>query len=252
MRAIYIPKGRAKEYSDYALNIYRGCSFGCKYCFSPATLYIERQKFYSEQTVKRNLLYDVEKDCKQLKKANFNSRVLLCFACDPYQDIDLELQMTREVLKLFKEYNINFQLLTKGGTRAIRDFDLYKPGDAFASTLTFIDSGKSRLWEPNAALPEDRFAALEAAHNHGIETWVSLEPVIEPEETHAIVDRTHEYVDLYKIEPINYNSDKKNAINWVKFANDMQERLHKYGKGYYLKEELQKLIKTDGHRRKER
>ena len=79
-------------------------------------------------------------------------------------------------------------MLTKGGNRASRDFDLYKAGDAFATTLTFISEEKSKEWEPNAPLPWDRINTLKQAHDLGIETWVSLEQTIEPIETLKIID----------------------------------------------------------------
>lgn len=38
MKPIYEPKGKAKEYGDYALNIYTGCPHRCYYCFAPSVL----------------------------------------------------------------------------------------------------------------------------------------------------------------------------------------------------------------------
>lgn len=35
MNTIYVPKGKAREYGDYALNIYTGCPHRCYYCFAP-------------------------------------------------------------------------------------------------------------------------------------------------------------------------------------------------------------------------
>ena len=32
MKPLYIPKGKAKEYGDYAVNIYTGCSNAGVYC----------------------------------------------------------------------------------------------------------------------------------------------------------------------------------------------------------------------------
>ena len=32
-KAIYQPKGKAKEYSQWACNLYKGCSGDCEYCF---------------------------------------------------------------------------------------------------------------------------------------------------------------------------------------------------------------------------
>lgn len=39
MKPIYKPKGAAKEYGDYAINIYTGCPHNCFYCFAPNVLH---------------------------------------------------------------------------------------------------------------------------------------------------------------------------------------------------------------------
>ena len=43
MKPIYEPKGKAKEYGDYAINIYTGCPHKCFYCFSPNVLHSQRE-----------------------------------------------------------------------------------------------------------------------------------------------------------------------------------------------------------------
>lgn len=45
-RPIYEPTGKAKEYGDYAINIYTGCPHRCYYCFAPNVLHREREKFH--------------------------------------------------------------------------------------------------------------------------------------------------------------------------------------------------------------
>lgn len=47
MKPLYIPKGRAKEYGDYAVNIYTGCPHRCYYCFAPNVLHRDREQFHS-------------------------------------------------------------------------------------------------------------------------------------------------------------------------------------------------------------
>jgi len=242
-KIIYEPKGRAKEYGDLALNVYTGCSFGCTYCFVPLILKKDRETFHKLSQARVNLLEKVKKDCEN--NLLEGRRVHLCFTCDPYQDIDLELQLTREVLKLFEYYNVNFQILTKGGMRAVRDFDLYKPGDSFGSTLTFscTTSGGalSVLMEPSAASPENRINAIMTAKEAGIKTWVSLEPVISPEESLLLIKSTHRFVDLYKVGTINYNERKK-EIDWKKFGKDAVALLEGYGKEYYIKDDLKAYL----------
>ena len=38
MSIIYEPRGKAREYSELAANLYTGCSHGCRYCYCPAIL----------------------------------------------------------------------------------------------------------------------------------------------------------------------------------------------------------------------
>lgn len=47
MKPIYEPKGKAKEYGDYAINIYTGCPHRCYYCFAPSVLRRDREAFHS-------------------------------------------------------------------------------------------------------------------------------------------------------------------------------------------------------------
>ena len=69
------------------------------------------------------------------KLAGTDERVLLCFTCDPYQQLDIETRTTREIIKILREFDIPFQVLTKGGMWASRDFKLYGPHDAFGSDI---------------------------------------------------------------------------------------------------------------------
>ena len=45
MSVIYTPKGKAREYSPYACNIYIGCNHGCKYCYAPSIRFTTREKY---------------------------------------------------------------------------------------------------------------------------------------------------------------------------------------------------------------
>lgn len=38
MNVVYEPRGRAREYSELAYNLYRGCTHGCRYCYAPACM----------------------------------------------------------------------------------------------------------------------------------------------------------------------------------------------------------------------
>lgn len=246
-KIIYEPKGRALEYADYALNIYNSCDFGCTYCYVPKVLHMDRQEFHTISRARDNVLEKTEHDAKLCK----GKTVLLCFTCDPYQWLDEELQLTRKVMGIFNRYGVNWIVLTKGGRAAERDFDLYKPGDSFGSTLTLIDDMDSLKWEPEAASPMSRIKTLRSAHDLGIKTWVSMEPVIVPEQTLKLIEESYTFIDLYKIGKLNsVNSAgskryeelrqiEKNT-DWKNFGQRAEALLKQYGAEYYIKEDLRK------------
>ena len=65
MKPIYEPKGAAKEYGDYALNIYTGCPHRCYYCFAPNVLRRDREEFHSHVEPRPGI---VEETRKQLER----------------------------------------------------------------------------------------------------------------------------------------------------------------------------------------
>jgi len=235
MPVIYEPQGRAQEFSLLAINHYVGCGHGCMYCYVP--IVTRNSSFATEQHPKDNILDRIRKEAP--KHAGTDKRVLLCFSCDPYQPIDVDLEITRKVIEILKEYDIPFQILTKGGTRAIRDFDLYGPDDFFATTLTFLDLKKSKQNEPNAATPDDRILAITTARSKGIKTWVSLEPVIDGRQTLKIIQGTHNIVDHYKVGPLNYYD---RHVNWREFGIAVISTFERLKKTYYIKAELAKYL----------
>jgi len=236
MSIIYRPSGRAAEYAHLAINHYAGCSHGCKYCYVPACTHNSR--FFEYQSVRKDVLYRIRQQAP--KFAGTDERVLLCFSTDPYQPLDRKKHITREVIKILREFDIPFQVLTKGGMRAARDFDLYGTCDAFATTLTLLDNYQSRVWEPMTALPADRIAAIETAKRAGIETWVSLEPVIDPEMSLQIIKETHHAVDHYKVGVMNHQNY---ITDWRAFGIAAIELLEKYNKSYHIKADLAKHLK---------
>ena len=239
LNIVYKPKGKALEYSPLAANLYTGCAHGCKYCYAPSCLRMDRAEFYGNPRPRPNAIRLLEADCKKLSGSK--DRVLLCFTCDPYQPLDDEHQLTRRALELFNEYDIPFQVLTKGGMRAARDFDLYRPGDAFATTLTLRGKDDSLKMEPGAAKPSDRMAAIQCAHKRGIETWVSFEPVLDDDQVMAWLNDTYPFVDLYKVGKVSRFAPLK-PIDWAAFVRRIVARLEELGKKYYIKEDLRKYL----------
>lgn len=166
--------------------------------------------------------------------------VFLCFTCDPYQPLDEITGITRRIIELCHEHNVGTTILTKGGMRSTRDFDLLRARpelSCYGATLTFLSRTDSIAWEPGAALPGERMRALRKAHDLGISTWASIEPVIDPRQALEIIKRTHEYVDVVKIGRWNYDR-RANEIDWMSFALSAVALLKSLHKKYVIKKDL--------------
>ncbi len=184
------------------------------------------------------------KDARKYHAAGITEQVMLSFTTDPYHPGDTTL--TRASLEIIQAHGMGICTLTKGGARALRDADLFRPDrDAFASTLTSIDPEFSQKWERGAAMPADRMTTLQRFHALGIFTWVSLEPVLDTEATLEIIRQTHGFVDLYKVGRVNYVGLTK-TTDWEKFTHDVIRLLAEVGAAHYIKRDLQPYL-PDGY-----
>lgn len=239
-RIIYETKGRAREYRELACNLYNGCDHRCVYCYAPKMMQRNRAAF-GRPTPRKDIIAKLRKDAAYRADQGETRQVLFCFTCDPYQKADVEHGLTRQAIEACHQEGMAVCTLTKGGSRALRDLDLFTPADSFATTLTTLDPVTSVEWEPGAALPEDRIAALATFHEKGVPTWVSLEPVLDPDTTLEIIRQTHSFVDEYKVGKLNYHP-RGAEIDWRQFALDVRDLLESLGCAYYLKEDLRRLL----------
>jgi DNA repair photolyase len=238
---IYETVGRAREYRELACNLYTGCDHGCTYCYAPNALQRQRSVFHSQVQPRKDILSKLAKDATGYGKVGERRQVLFCFATDPYCHADTEHALTRQSIRICHQHGLSVCTLTKGGTRSLRDLDLFGAGDSYACTLTSLDPDISRRWEPNAALPEDRIEALSAFHAAGVHTWVSLEPVLNADTTLEIIRQTSPHVDEFKVGKLNYRQEAK-AIDWARFARDAIALLDRLGKRYYIKQDLRAYL----------
>lgn len=226
MKPIYEPTGKAKEYGDYAINIYTGCPHRCYYCFAPNVLHREREKFHSHVEPRKNIVEEVR---KQLEREKITGKTIhLSFLCDPYP-VGYDTTPTREIIKLLKEHGNHVQILTKGD--GSRDFDLLDGEDWYGVTYSGADGSQ----EPQTIPPSARFLNLDDAKELGIKTWVSFEPVVNDEQILWAIQEYHDIFDKVKIGKLNYwPSD----INWAEFGRKVEALFQELGLDYYIKESL--------------
>lgn len=214
-------------------------------CYVPKVLRMTRPDFDAGAEPRKDFLRLLERDAKKYKAMGITEQVMLSFTTDPYHPFDNSL--TRDVLKMLQAYGLGICTLTKGGSRALRDLDLFRPEqDAFASTLTSLDDAFSLKWERGAALPGDRVATLKRFHDAGIFTWVSLEPTLDTESSLAIIEHTHEFVDLFKVGRANY-LPITDSTDWESYTHRILDLVNRLGVKHYIKKDLQKYLPEGYH-----
>lgn len=240
MNAIYEPKGKAREYSPLALNLYLQCSHGCKYCYGSSIMRKSKKDYFIIPNPRKNVLENLKKD---LSRNIIKEQVMLSFIGDVYSVTSDNNRTTRRALEMLNSYHVPVAILTKGGNRCLKDLDIFKAfGEHIqvGTTLTFLDESKSLEWEPGAAKPEERLSVLKKIHDEGIKTFVSFEPVINPEESIKLIERTlkDNSVDVYKIGKINNYNGFDKMINWNYFLENALKLLRGARKNVYIKRDL--------------
>lgn len=235
---IYEPAGRAREYSPLALNYFKGCDHGCKYCYVPPMLKRFNSK-YDHSVVSCDLnLDELEKSILKLSKEDREKQVLLSFTGDPY--CGFESGQTRQVLEVLFKHQVHVAILTKNPEKAKKDIDIFKKFEHFkiGTTLVVADEKQRAIWEPGTIHSDKRIVALKYFQENGITTWASFEPVIYPQHSLIMLEKILSFIDHVKIGKLNNYKGIDKEVDWAKFLFDVVYVLRKYNAKFYIKKGL--------------
>jgi DNA repair photolyase len=158
-----------------ALNVTRGCSHACVYCYARA---------YPEAPPRRQLLvYENLPARLEAELARMRRRpraVSLCTATDPFQPFPSLLQVTYQAAELLLTRGITVTLLTKGfiPDEFVALFARFPDRVRAHVGLLSLDPEHHRTFEPGAAPPEVRLDNLRRLRAVGIAAGVRHDPVI--------------------------------------------------------------------------
>jgi hypothetical protein len=201
---------------------------------------MQPEDFWAATSVRNNILDELAKDAP--KYAAAGQPVLFCFTSDPYQPEEYQHQTTRKALTIMYQAGCRFQVLTKGGLRATRDVDLFAAaGGVFGTTLLFTDDRDREEWEPQAACVESRVNAIKKFHSRGVRTWVSIEPVVDPEQALELVQTLSPWVDEWRVGKLNHHPHAK-TVDWALFAQRVLPALEDSGRDYMVKDALKPFL----------
>ncbi|HTS35936.1 MAG TPA: radical SAM protein [Candidatus Solibacter sp.] len=168
----------------WTINPYRGCEFGCRYCYARYTHeFMEmrdgmdfEQKIYVKEHAAQLLR-------QELRRVKPGESIALGTATDPYQPAERRYEVTRGILEEFAQHRgFELGIVTKSNM-IVRDLDLLRDVAktnrlSVHITITTLDVELARILEPRAPRPDLRMEAVRALSSAGLRAGVSCCPVV--------------------------------------------------------------------------
>jgi DNA repair photolyase len=177
---------------DRSINPYRGCEHGCIYCFArPSHAYMGLSAgldFESKLFAKPDAARLLE---RELSKPGYVPKTIAIGTnTDPYQPIEKQWRIMREILEVLDAANHPVGIVTKSAL-VTRDIDILSRMASrglakVALSITTLDRHLARTMEPRAATPTKRLEALKLLSEAGVPVSVMMAPVIPGLNDHEI------------------------------------------------------------------
>ena len=170
---------------DWTLNPYRGCEFGCQYCYARYTHeFMElRDTFDFERKIYAKVNAAGLLRAELGRARDRGQSIALGTATDPYQPAEKQFEITRRMLEVFAGFEgLDFSITTKS-VLILRDLDLLgeiarRHSFSIHLTITTTDECLARLLEPKAPPPTQRLEAVERLAQAGIDVCVNAMPIL--------------------------------------------------------------------------
>lgn len=188
--------------TDYCINCYMGCGFGCKYCY--AQLLIRRfhpdEEWGGYLDIKVNAAELLEKEIKKAEKGV----VMLSTVTDPYQPMEKKYELTRKCLEILLRHDFPITVLTRSPL-VTRDIDLLQQFEecTVGVSINTDDDKIKNVFEPFTPPFKVRIETLKKLKDAGLRTYAFIGPML-PMNALAVGKAVALHVDSVFIDRLNY------------------------------------------------
>ncbi len=169
----------------WTINPYRGCSFGCRYCYARYThgfLGIDDPRAFETQIFVKLGAGDALR--REATERKLRARpIALGTATDPYQPAEAKYRLTGEILEVLSRFSGLHLSITTKSALVLRDLEILQRIRARSTllinvSLITLDRVLARDLDPGAPTPERRLRTVEALSAGGIAVGVNAMPIL--------------------------------------------------------------------------
>ena len=226
---LQISKLNIKGLCDYVINVTKGCSLGCRFCYVPSTPIIRTSKeqlnnlgiidplmeWGSYQIIRKEVPEKLEQKLARMRSwretEGGQGIVMLSSECDPCADKQVT-ETTMEAIKILRKYGKKVRLLTRSPLWANHLELLQDPGIIVGMSLPHLNDTWGRQVETRAPLPSDRYKALLKGKEAGVRLFVALAPALPMMDLPQFRDHLEKLMEL-EPEVIFYESINGRGVN---------------------------------------
>lgn len=168
----------------WTVNPYRGCEFGCQYCYARYTheyMELDGQDFEKKIYVKQDAGPLAWRDLGKEKVQG--EHIAIGTATDPYQPAEREFGATRAILEQMARCEGLSVSITTKSDQVLRDVDLLRRVGEHSHvsvnlSVTTLRTRLARILEPRAPRPDLRLRAVTELRRAGIAAGVFAMPIL--------------------------------------------------------------------------
>ena len=232
--------------NPFRIDTYKGCNFGCKYCFANTKNFSSRDNYQlvDFSVIEKNFkkAFEDDKETKNLTIEMLRKRVPLHLGgmSDPFQTREKKYKLTYKLLELTKKYNYPMIISTKTAHIPEEYFKVLDPNiHAFQSSLISMDEEYLRKFETNTPTPYEKKAFIKSLRDKGFWVSVRIQPLINIEHAVDVVRELSGIASYITVEHLKIFTSKDDVLFYKELIDDFDINDWKCtGKNYELKKEI--------------
>ena len=252
MKLYEYPIGLTQQFrmcgNPFRVDVYKGCTYGCKYCFANSNNFTSKDNFMISNFNKiEKLFYNAFETNKEYKNINIEllrHKVPLHLGgmSDPFQIAEAKYELTYKLIELTNKYNYPMIISTKASNLPNKYWDILNPNiHAFQISVCGVDEQWIRKFEDYTPTPISRMQFANKLRRGGYWTSIRIQPLIDINQAIKVVKTTSHFVNYITVEHLKISTNEiENRKFWFNACDNDLSHWYRAGKNYELETEIKR------------